>query len=187
MRSDFWVHATSLVCLTAISLAALFFCSRHEVRVSVNAKSFIGVNRAQLVEWVVRHSRYTSRATAARIVDAALETRYPLLILALAARESGFDAHAVSSKKARGLLQIAPCWFRELKRRRLITDVRDLYDVETNIYASSYILDYLFRTRPSLDKVLESYVGGEHKTYVRDVKNNLAELAIIALQPSHVR
>ena len=117
------------------------------------------------------------RATAAALnVD-------PVLALAVAYQESGFQQHVVSSAGAIGTMQVMPgsgTWASELVGRPLNLNV-----AADNITAGVAILKALVRTSPNLDDAIASYYQGQYsvqtigyyddtKDYVASVKAHMA-------------
>ena len=80
----------------------------------------------------------------------------PLLIKSVMHAESGFDPHAVSSKGARGLMQLMP----DTAERYGASHV---FDPRENILAGArYLSDLLDRFNGSLELALASYNAGEN-------------------------
>ena len=117
------------------------------------------------------------RATAAAMnVD-------PVLALAVAYQESGFQQHVVSSAGAIGTMQVMPgsgTWASELVGRPL-----NLNAAADNITAGVAILKALVRTSPTLEDAIASYYQGQYsvqtigyyddtKDYVASVKAHMA-------------
>jgi len=146
-----------------------------------NTQSLLNVD--VLTEWVYNHSSRISRKTARRIVEIVIkETKYPLLILSLMERESNFNPLAISKSGAIGLGQIlaTPNQIKWLKENKIISEKRDLFDIETNIKATNFVFLYKLRkANGNLEKALFFYVGGKQKKYVRDILTNLGEIYIL--------
>lgn len=78
------------------------------------------------------------------------------LVQAIIQTESAFDVHAVSSKGARGLMQLMP----ETAARY---GVRDIFDPEQNIWGGArYIRDLLERFNHDLPLAIAAYNAGEN-------------------------
>lgn len=89
----------------------------------------------------------------------------PYFLLAIARRESAFDAKAVSSANARGLLQVMPQTGRRIRKRP------NLFDPETNIaVGAKYITELLKRTQGQVHLALAAYNAGPAriKTWARN-------------------
>lgn len=83
----------------------------------------------------------------------------PYFLLAIARRESAFDANAVSSADARGLLQVLPATGRRMRRKR-----SNLFDPETNIaVGAKYVVELLKRTDGQVHLALAAYNAGPGK------------------------
>ena len=133
------------------------------------------------VNWVMDNSTSISRKRAEGICNACLEARTGLLMLAIAKRESSFDAGAKSTAGAIGLNQIMPkIWTKTLIREGIIKEKRDLFDYDKNIQASDYIITKYYNQTKSWKKALTKYVGGKHTTYVRDVLAIYGELMLLS-------
>lgn len=84
------------------------------------------------------------------------------LILAVIKAESGFDENALSSKGAKGLMQIMPqtADFISVKLSGSRAE-SDLFDYKVNIRYGSYYLRYLFDKYDDLTLTLTAYNAGE--------------------------
>ncbi|MEM5365998.1 lytic transglycosylase domain-containing protein [Paraburkholderia azotifigens] len=88
----------------------------------------------------------------------------PVLLLSVMAVESGFDAHAVSTLGARGLMQVLPA-----AHPRAFANVKELDDPAINVRIGSSILrGYLDASGGDVDAALWRYSGGG-KGYARRV------------------
>lgn len=93
-------------------------------------------------------------AYAEEIADAAEQSGLsPALVRAVIASESGFDPRAVSSKGARGLMQLMPETAREL-------GVRDVWDPRDNIRGGTTYLSHLVAKYEDLELALAAYNAG---------------------------
>ncbi len=82
----------------------------------------------------------------------------PYFLLAIARRESAFDANAVSSANAHGLLQVLPKTGRRWKKRP------NLFDPETNIaVGAKYVAELLKKTNGQVHLALAGYNAGPGK------------------------
>lgn len=82
----------------------------------------------------------------------------PLLVAAIVRAESAFDPSAVSSKGARGLMQIMPS-----TGKRLGVAAHELFDAEINIEAGvSYLEQLRARYSDDLQLILAAYNAGEN-------------------------
>ena len=78
----------------------------------------------------------------------------PNLIAAMAFRESRFDANAVSSRGAQGIMQLMPRTARAL-------GVQDSFDARQNVFAGTkYIASLLARFHGDVDRSLAAYNAG---------------------------
>ena len=109
----------------------------------------------------------------AKNVDKA-STKYDIqipIIMGVIEKESRFNASAVSSKGARGLMQVMPFWTKELS----IKTKHDLHCITTNINAGTHILKkYLKKSNFNLEKALHKYLGEKDIDYVQDVFKNIS-------------
>jgi hypothetical protein len=81
----------------------------------------------------------------------------PELIVGIIQVESSFNPMAVSSKKARGLMQVMPEWVKKIEGVNKITD---LHDIDTNINTGiQVLLIHIEEAGGSLSKGLYHYVG----------------------------
>ncbi|WP_367642278.1 lytic transglycosylase domain-containing protein [Halomonas sp. THAF5a] len=114
-----------------------------------------------------RLARYVSEAPRRRALlgrihqEARLAGLAPELVLAVIQVESAFQAEAVSSAGAVGLMQIMPFWVRELG---LPAD--DLKDPHRNLrYGCTILAHYLAVERGDLTRALARYNGSLGKTW----------------------
>ncbi len=93
----------------------------------------------------------------------------PLLVLSIIWRESFFDASTISSANARGPMQVIYTYHKE-KLDRINKTENDLHDIDTGIRIGVEILrEYFDRYERNIFRAMQAYVGGEHKTYARDI------------------
>ena len=137
--------------------------------------------REKIAEWVFDRSSKISRQASRQIVDEAFRYNHPLLLLALCQAESEFSPTAYSSAQAIGLGQIRwTIWGKTLTQAGILKEARDLYDVSMNIRATNFIIGTLMKSAKGNPlAVLESYVGGKHKSYTDKVASNFLQLSMI--------
>jgi len=135
----------------------------------------------QLINWVYSKSERISKYTCKVIVQEAMKTKYPLLMLALIEMESNFTPTALSNKGAMGLTQVMPKYHRKnLIKEGIITTDRDLFNISASIKAGDMILgEYLSQTSNDVSKALGKYLGGKDGVYVKRIQANLANLYIL--------
>jgi hypothetical protein len=96
----------------------------------------------------------------------------PELIVGIIQVESSFNPMAVSSKKARGLMQVMPEWVKKIDGVNKITD---LHDIDTNINTGvQVLLIHIEESNGSLSKGLYHYVG-KSTSYVDNVYRAIGE------------
>jgi len=147
----------------------------------------IKYDRKAITAWVMKYKRVYPRL-ANEVVDYVIDkSKYGLLTLAIIATESSFDAQAVSKSGAVGLMQVKPSvWKEELRKQKIITTQRDLFDPLVNIKAGEYILGKYIQQCKSVQGGLSKYLTGKcnssvSSSYVRKVLVNLAELYVLHL------
>ena len=86
----------------------------------------------------------------------------PYLVLAICNIESSFNAHALSSSDAMGLMQIKPTTYLGDIRPKLGTssDVNVLYNAETNVMCGTYYLHWLGERLGGMEEVIVAYYYG---------------------------
>ncbi len=77
--------------------------------------------------------------------------------------ESGFDANAVSSAGAIGLMQITPDTYSWLLYLRHEDDTKELTSPDVNIDFGTYLLSYLYNRFGSWDTVFAAYNAGMNR------------------------
>lgn len=117
----------------------------------------------------------------------------PLVLYALIATESSFRFWIKSPRRlivgsdgkkhydnARGLMSIMPkIWFKELQKKKILSKPSELYQIEPNIKAGSYILKVLIdRNKDNVIKALESYFGKSNyaKIYQHKIRAKIGSL-----------
>lgn len=133
-----------------------------------------------LSKWVYDNSSKISMESAQRITKECQKRPHALLLLSIIKVESEFVPTATSNKGAIGLTQIM--WEhhgKELIKKGIIKDRRDLYDIETNIMAGSSILEDMLKGHGDINKALTSYLGEKNPTYVHQILSNTVNLYIL--------
>ena len=140
----------------------------------------------KVIDWMMKKSTRLPRSIAQEIAQECFKTKYPIILLALMARESSFNPFVRSKAGAIGLGQIHPkFWADKLKRNGLIREVRDLYDPVVNVRCTHFVfLSCLRKTNNDLPEALQRYVGGKNTAYVKDILLNIGELVILLEQTS---
>jgi len=129
----------------------------------------------RLTGYVYKHSYRISKETAREIVQNAMKTRCPILLLAIMQVESSFNPAAVSRAGARGLGQVMPV--KALKQAHIVNDYRDLFNVETNIKAMDYIFKRkLAKANGNYKRAIGYYFGRYNDKYVNKVLDAYFEL-----------
>jgi len=173
------------IIISAIALIALLTLVNYaEINNDVtDIKTVIEPVRSEkiLTDWVYERSNRISRGTCKLIVQEAMKTPKPLLLLSIMDVESNFVPTATSIKGAMGLCQIMPgVWEKEMMTKGVIKERRDLYDIRPNILVGGYVLHiFMVETKSDAEKALEKYLGGRDGVYVKKILNNLAHLYYI--------
>jgi len=134
-----------------------------------------------LTKWVYTHSDRISEKTSRLIVQSAMRTDKPLLILSVVAVESEFVPTAVSNKGAKGLTQVMwKTWSESLKKANIAKEERELFDIDVSIRAGNFVLDDCFKQGgDDISKVLQCYLGKGEGWYKNRITENLANLYLI--------
>ena len=117
-----------------------------------------------------------ARSAAMNILLASETHDVPFVaIVAVMEVESQFNPAALSSKGARGLMQVMPkYWLKELG----LKSKYDLHNIETNINAGAYIMRKLLdATNNNMKQTLYKYVGGD-TSYVHRVYENMGKFVM---------
>jgi len=108
-----------------------------------------------------------AKTIATNILKASEKHDVPFItVVAVMQVESQFNPAAISSKGARGLMQIMPkIWMNELN----LTSKYDFHNIQIGINSGAYILrKYLDQTENNMEQTLYKYVGGAN-LYVKKV------------------
>ncbi len=93
----------------------------------------------------------------------------PLLVLSIIWRESFFNAKTLSSANARGPMQVIYIYHKE-KLDSINKGELDLHDINIGVRVGVQVLrEYFDRYDRNIFRAMQAYVGGEHKTYARDI------------------
>jgi len=158
------------------------------IKPEIVVKSVESQVKTMLVDWVFANSHLgnvpkCSRKMAKEIVDAVFKTDTPLLLLAIFKKESRFEPTAVSHMGAMGLGQVMPMHEKWLKREGIITELRDLFDIETNIKASELVWSRGFqRAKGNPVIALGMYYGARDKSYSEPILSSYRELTEIVMR-----
>ena len=141
------------------------------------------INKQALVSWIYKNSFRCSYQQAERYATIILKQPYPLLVASIIKQESNFDTTAtnkVGKTLVIGLMQIylTQNHIQQLEKAGIISNVRDLFNPETNIKAGVFILKDIIRIQKGdLSKSLVMYCEGS-RGYSRKVLENLGQLSL---------
>mgnify|MGYP001579861149 CR=1 FL=1 len=146
----------------------------------------IDMKKQTYVAWMYENSN-ESKKTLNEIYDITEQNHaFRDLLISLVVVESGLNHKAASSKGAFGLCQVrSSVWLGELKTAGILKDERDLWDIDTNIAAGSYIFKkYLKKSSGNVRTALTRYVGAEINStdanvYVDKILKNMGELMLL--------
>jgi len=98
----------------------------------------------------------------------------PQLLLAIIQVESSFNPMAISSKNARGLMQVMPVWAKKFNLKK----VNDLHNISTNIDVGTKVLKiHIQEKNGNLNKGLEAY--SNHMTgYLTKIYSAVGQFAM---------
>lgn len=129
--------------------------------------------------WVMKYSTRISDTTAKYIVEEVFKYPHPILILSLVEVESEFTPTAISKAGALGLGQIMYTVHKKDLATLGIYKKRDLFDVDKNIKATSFILQMMLRKGDGdIVKALHFYLGGKDGKYVNRIFSNYVHLSL---------
>ena len=124
------------------------------------ATAWIGDMSNRLKKWVPDESVRKHYLTIIQY-EASRAGLDPQLILALITVESKFNKYAVSSKGARGMMQVMPFW-----QAQIGTSNQNLFDIETNIRYGCTILRYYWEHQGfDMSRALAAYNGSQGETW----------------------
>jgi len=115
---------------------------------------------------------------AVNIIKVSKEEKVPISVLvAIIDKESGFNPTAISSKGARGLMQVMPFWARKLK---FVKNTTQLHDIYKGIKAGAWIFRRaLDKSNGNIKKAIALYNGGSDSVaYVIHVLKFIADYEI---------
>jgi len=137
-------------------------------------------NRPEIISnWIIKHSTRISDTTAKYIAEEVFKYPHPVLILSLIEVESKFTPTAISKAGALGLGQV----MYNIHEKDLIAlgihKRRDLFDIDKNIKATSFILQMMLRKgEGDIVKALHFYLGGKDGKYVNRIFSNYVHLSL---------
>ncbi|MDA8088495.1 MAG: transglycosylase SLT domain-containing protein [Nitrospiraceae bacterium] len=140
-------------------------------------KEKIEKEKNAVLEWMSRGSGLHLNVVE-RIYNEAHRHRFPDVLIAIAKVESNFDPDAISDKGALGLMQVlGSAWTEELRRRGIIHNEDDLFNVSKCMDASAYILDkYMAWNKGNLDAAIIHYGGPADHAYLGKILAALEEI-----------
>lgn len=152
-------------------------------RITISASTH---DETRMVQWVYDHSTLISRVQCQELVREAMKTPWPELIIALIELESiKFTPGAMSRDKHGNPLAIGWCQIniqiheKELIEAGIIIERRDLWNMDCNIKAGTYIFTQKIKESDgNVARALEGYLGGRDSKYVLRVLSNYADLTI---------
>ena len=149
-------------------------------RLALTAK----VTDERLTGWVYKNSTRISVSMSKDIVGYSMNTKHPLLMLALVSAESEFTPTAVSVAGAKGLTQVMwKIWGPDLIKAGIAKEERDLFDPSISIRAGEYVLvKCLTASGGDVTKALERYLGGKDGFYTKKILSRLADMYVL-VQP----
>ena len=105
-------------------------------------------------------------------------TNRMLLVMGIMQVESTFNPLATSKSNAIGLMQISPIHKTDLIQANIIkSSIYELYEPSVNIKAANWLLDRFDKKyNGDIDKILVAYLGANNKTYINNVKSNIANI-----------
>ena len=141
------------------TLSATVRASQHTER-DARAQHWLSIMQPRLDRIAPDNGQYPGLLGRVRL-EAALAGLSPELVLALIQVESAFDATAVSSAGAQGLMQIMPFWKEAIGRPE-----DDLFDATLNLrYGCTILAHYLRVENGDLTRALARYNGSLGKTW----------------------
>ena len=121
------------------------------------------------------------------IVDSAIKysEKYdlsPILVLAIAKTESGFYPFALSSKNAKGLMQINPEANQQLLMQQgIFKEPADIFDPERNIEAGCFLLRRFINESPDFNTALDKYLGADSVSYKSQIHEVLGKILLLGI------
>ena len=136
--------------------------------------------RSDMVDYISSKYTYIECDTVTDIVDNIIESsrQYnfpPELILGIIETESNFNNKAISSKGARGLMQVMPMW---VGKFGITQSTDDLFDVKKNIIVGTNVLQVHYdEAHGDLYYALQKY-SFSASAYQLKIYKNMAEFSI---------
>lgn len=134
--------------------------------------------RQAVVHWMADNSAMPEKILS-DIYGVAAGSVHTDLVLAVCLVESNYNPNAVSNKGAIGLMGIMPgIWLDELKAHGIVRGKEDLYRVENNMAAGTYVLESYISKTGNLRKALIRYEGGDswYATRVLKAMRKISEI-----------
>jgi len=176
---------SSVLVMIIIVLAITTVCISNKLKaesmtleiLSVNSISFeqINKNNESRISSYIKHNYKkipspTTNLIAINIVKFAKELHVPVsVIVGIIEVESAFDPCQVSSARARGLMQVRWCVWKEKLKEKGINNEYDLHEIDSGIFAGITVLKhYISEGGDDLPKALYNYVG-KSESYIMKV------------------
>lgn len=124
---------------------------------------------------------------AQEMVEAAMASgkRYrisPVLVLGVMQAESEFNLNAVSSKGARGLMQIHPeAWEVQLRAKGIIQKSSDYHDPIRSIEAGCFVLRAYLDETKDFEKALIKYLGADYAPYREKIGRTVGSILMLGI------
>ena len=141
--------------------------------------------KKKLIKWILRYEKAYPQLAKDVVEYLIQNSSHPLLTLSIIAVESSFVVQATSKTGAIGLMQVQPqYWLKELKKKRIVNEKKELYDPIKNIQAGELILDQYLKDCKTLEGAISKYFTGSCRSrksnkYKFKVLKTLGELYLI--------
>ncbi len=174
--NSFWHRSgpltrTLFLCLIAIISVALVYKSTAPIQPSSpddpaaagrSTGDLKDAAKRGVMHWMSENSAMPETVLSS-IYGIAQGTVHTDLVLAVCLVESNYNPRAVSDKGAIGLMGIMPgIWLDELKAQGIVRKREDLYKIEDNIAAGTYVLERYISKTGNIRQALIRYEGGDH-------------------------
>jgi len=158
-----------------------YFLERYNEELSKQEISSVMEKKEILIKiarkYIITNSSRISNKMAKEVAIGAINTNIPVVMLAIMKIESSYNPTSVSPTGAIGLTQIMEIHIPVLIREGIISEKRDLFDIDMNIRAGNFLFNVMWtKNKGDIVQTLMNYYGKYDDTYFRKFMSSYFEL-----------